>query len=453
MSSPKGLEGLIANLRAEYERRTSKSRRSHGEARRHLPLGVGSNIRAYEPYPIFIQRARETRLWDLDGNEYLDFSMGFGALMAGHAHPLLVEELRAQLAEGVMHAFPHEYEALMARELKRRFPMDRFRFSNSGAEATSHAVRLARGFTERDLIVKIEGAYHGATDPLLVSWTPDPSLAGPEGDPTPLVSSAGIPEGAWRNTLVAPFNDLAAMERVFKRHGEKVAGVILEPVMLNAGVIPPEEGYLRGVQGLCSEYGAQLILDEVKTGCRLAPGGATEYYGVRPDLIVLGKCIGGGIPLSALGGSEEVMEMIESKKVVHAGTFNTTPLAMRAGLVTLSKILTRPALQGMLKVQGYLERGYREQVEEQGLEAQVQTAGPMGSLLFSPREVRNYRDFARCDKTKWYAYWMGMLTRGVLAHPPGPDEQWNICVQHTLEDVEAHIAALQETLGSLAKVA
>lgn len=267
-----------------------------------------------------------------------------------------------------------------------------------------------------------------------------------------MVSSAGIPDGAWRNTLAAPFNDLEAWEALFRGQGESIAAAILEPVMLNAGVIPPEEGFLKGVQDLCREHGALLILDEVKTGFRLAPGGATEAYGLEPDIVVLGKALGGGMPLSAFGASEAVMELVATKRVVHAGTYNTTPLAMRAGTVTLTEVLTDRALRSLNPLQDRLDRGYRDLVEGHGLDAQVQTAGPMGALLFSPTPVRNYRDYLGVDKERWFAYWLGMLNRGVVAHPPGPDEQWNLCVQHTSEDVDGHLEALDHVLTRVAAV-
>ncbi len=451
MFSGNGVDELIARLTKEYEKRTQASRKAHLEATRHLPLGVGSNIRAYKPYPMIVARARGTRLTDLDGNQILDFGMGFGALVTGHCHPMLVEELKAQVEEGVMHSFAHEYEARMARELKRRFPIEMVRFSNSGNEATGHAVRLARGFTGRDLIVKTEGAYHGSTDSLLVSWDPPLDKVGPEMEPTPVVSSEGIPRGIWGNTVAAPFNNLEAMEGLFKKRGEEIAGVIVEPVMLNAGVVLPEDGYLKEVEGLCKEHGALFIVDEVKTGCRIAPGGATEYYRLSPDIIVFGKAIGNGIPLSAFGSSEEIMQFIAAKRVVHAGTYNTTPLAMRSGYVTLAKILNQEAYKKMASVQAVLEGGYRDLIDDHKLVAHVQTIAPMGSLYFTSKPVRNYRDYMRTDRNRWYAYWLGMLARGVLAHPPGPDEQWNICVQHTREDAEAHLEALDSVLGEISR--
>ncbi len=298
-----------------FEKRTPRSREAHQRALRSLPLGVGSNFRIYDPYPIFVRDAMGTRLHDLDGNEYVDFNLCFGALMAGHCHPAVVRAVESRLKTGTMFGMPHELEAELAEEICARFPVEQVRFGNSGTEVTMHAIRLARGATGRDRIIKTEGGYHGVHDSVMVSVKPKPPQFGDPEAPNQVPSSAGVPAATVQNTLVAPFNNLPAMRRLFERYPEEVAAVIVEPIMMNVGICMPEEGYLQGLRELCTRCGALLIFDEVKTGAKLARGGACEYFGVKPDMVCLAKSIGGGFPLAAYAASKEVMDTIAQHKV------------------------------------------------------------------------------------------------------------------------------------------
>ena len=293
-----------------FEQRTRKSHAAHQKAMPYMPLGVSSNFRSYEPYPLFIRDGNGGHVHDLDGHDYVDFNMCFGALMAGHCHPAVTKAVQERLHLGTMFGMPHELERELAEEICARFPVEQVRFGNSGTEVTMHAIRLARGATGRDKILKMEGAYHGVHDAVMVSVKPKPHQYGDASAPTPVPASAGIPVASVDNTLVAPFNDLAAAERMFQRHPKDIACVIVEPIMMNVGICMPDPGYLQGLRELCTRYGALFIFDEVKTGAKLARGGACEYFKVTPDIVCLAKSIGGGFPLAAFAAKKAVMDQI-----------------------------------------------------------------------------------------------------------------------------------------------
>lgn len=434
-----------------YQKRTRGSHRAHERALASLPLGVGSNFRYYEPYPLFVAKAQGVEITDPDGNTYIDFNLCFGALMAGHCHPAVQEAVRDRLGQGTMFGMPHELEAELAEELCRRFPMEQVRFGNSGTEVTLHALRTARGFSGRDKIIKVEGCYHGVHDAVMVSVKPTREQAGNPEAPTPVPAGRGIPAAALQNTLVVPFNNLEALAHAFEANRGQIAAVILEPIMMNIGICLPGEGYLEGVQKLCRENGALFIADEVKTGAKLAWGGACEYFGLKPDLICLAKSIGGGLPLAAFGGRREVMQLIAEGKVFHAGTYNTNPLAMAAGLATLREVLTPQVYPRIQRLNEQLMSGYREQLTKTGLEAYVVGAGANGALMLAPKRVRNYRDWLEVDQPLWKHYWFGMVNRGVLAQPYWWDEQWTLSVMHREEDIRRHLESFADLAPDLAQ--
>ena len=295
---------LLEKELATYESRTPSSREALKKAQPRMPLGVASNFRSYEPWPLYIKDAKGTHIHDLDGNEYIDFNLCFGALMAGHCHPAVVKAVQERLETGTMYGMPHTLEFDLADEICQRFPMDQVRFGSSGTEVTMHAIRLARGFTGRDKIIKMEGAYHGVHDSVLVSMKPKPELRGPDDRPTQVPAASGVPMDTVKNTLVAQFNDLAAVERLFAENPGQIACIIVEPIMMNIGVCMPVEGYLEGLREICTREGALLIFDEVKTGAKLGRGGACEYFNIKADLITLAKSIGGGFPLAAFAASK-----------------------------------------------------------------------------------------------------------------------------------------------------
>jgi len=433
-----------------YERRTPKSRTALENAQPWMPLGVSSNFRSYEPYPMFIAEAKGTRVRDLDGNEYVDFNLCIGALMAGHSNPLVVAAVERQLKKGTMFGMPHEMERELAQEICARYPVENVRFGNSGTEVTMHAIRLARGYTGREKIIKFEGCYHGVHDAAMVSVKPKEDKWGSISAPNQVPASAGIPQAVVENTLVATFNDLPSVESLFERLRQQVAALILEPVPMNIGICRQRPGFLQGLRDLCTQHGALLIFDEVKTGAKLGRGGASEYFKVRPDMVCLAKSIGGGFPLAAFGASKKVMDLIAEGKVFHAGTYNTNPLVMAAGLAVLREVLTPQNYERINKMSKRLISGHNEIIKKSGLTAYAIGVCANGAVMLYPKEVRNYRDWTQIDLDLWRHYWFGMVNRGVLPTPHWWDEQWTISVAHTDADIEKHLEVFAQVAPALA---
>jgi glutamate-1-semialdehyde 2,1-aminomutase len=454
----------------EYRRRTPKSAALFERARGALPAGVASSFQAYDPYPLFMTDARGSRIWDVDGNEYIDFDMAFGVLAAGHSHPILAEALQRRVANGTCYTFPVEDGIVLAEEIKARFGADLVRFSNSGTEATMDAIRVARGYTGREKILKFEGGYHGHHDDVLVSIQPPREAMGPDDQPTTVPASAGIPRSRIAETIVAPFNEPDVLAAILEAHRGEIAAMIVEPVQFNIGVVPPRPGFLERVRELADEHGIVLIFDEVKTGVVLAWGGAYEYFGVKPDLFCLAKSIGGGIPIGAFGGRGEVMRVIETldgsqhfaamggsigggidkstipggaTRVAHLGTFNGNPLSMTAGVVTLTKILTKDAYPRLQAMADRLTAGCQAVLDEFELPGYAINVGPKGCVMFTPERVTNYRNFIGLDTELWGASFFYLANRGILL-PPGPDDQWTVSVQHTDAEIERHVAVFRE---------
>jgi glutamate-1-semialdehyde 2,1-aminomutase len=414
-------------------------------------MGVSSSFQAVPPYPLFIDRAQGSQIWDLDGNRYTDFHLGFGSLLVGHAHPVLVEALREQLGKGSLYSLPSADVVYLAEEMKRRFaPIEQVRFCNSGTEATMDALRLARAHTGRDKIVKIEGGYHGHHDTVLMSTKPAQDDAGPVERPNSVPASKGIPSEMKRSTIIAPYNDAEALDRILDEHDGEVAAVIMEAVIMNVGVILPQEGYLQNVREITRRHDVLLIFDEVKTGVTVAPGGITELYPVDPDLICLAKSIGGGMPIGAFGGREEIMRRINHSEVLHLGTFNGNPMSMRAGLVTLTKIFTPEAHAHANGLSYQLGKGYEGIIEEFDLPMHAAQIGAKGCAMFRYERARNYRAWWEIDMDVSYAYWLYLANRGIL-FPPGFDDQWTVSIQHTQEDIEHHMHVFGQFARELLK--
>jgi glutamate-1-semialdehyde 2,1-aminomutase len=435
---------------ATFEQRTPKSAEAHKKNLRRIPLGVASNYRAYEPYPIFVKDAQGSHFRDLDGHDYIDHNLCFGALMAGHCHPAVMKAVEKRLSTGTMFGMPHDMEWELAEEICQRFPMEMVRFGNSGTEVTMHCCRLARAATGRDKILKFEGGYHGLHDTALVSVKPHAPEFGDVNAPTAVSAGLGVPQPTIANVPVATFNDLASVERRFKENAGEIAAIILEPIMMNVGMCMPEPGFLEGLREISSKSGALLIFDEVKTGAKLGWGGASEYFGVKPDMICLAKSIGGGLPLAAFGTHKSVMDLISQHKVFHGGTYNTNPVSMAAGLTMFRDVLTRESYAHVDKLSKKLTEGYRKTVSKVGLQAYVAGAGANGALMFYPKPIRNYRDWLTLDTDLWRHYWFGMVNRGVMPQPYWWDEQWTISVQHTERDIDKHLAAFEDIAGALA---
>ena len=420
------------------------------KARTLTPFGVHSNYRFIDPYPLYFSRAKGSRIWDVDGNEYLDFNMGFGALVTGHSHPTLVRAINECVDKGVLYGFETEEVHELARIITSRFGYDMVRFSTTGAEATMHAIRLARAYTGRTKVLKFEGCYHGSHDALLVSVKPTEEKAGDEKAPNQVPASKGIPPEIVSNTLVAPFNDLEASELLIRKHRD-VAVIILEPIPMNMGFVLPEKGFLEGLRRLADEFGCLLFFDEIKT-CGKFYHGAADHFKVKPDLCTMGKAIAGGFPLSVIAGSRKVMETIVPGQVSHAGTFNSNPLSVRAAIVTLRDILTEAGFKHAEGLGEQLARGYADAARDRKLDAQVQWTGLSGTIHFSKQPVKNWRIFLQTDNATWYLFYLAMLNRGIIPTGTGPDEQWTLSVQHTVEDVNRAVESFQKISGSLKTV-
>ena len=431
-----------------FKKRTMKSFELFERGKRSTPYGVHSNYRLTDPYPLYGRKGVGSKIWDADGNEYLDFNMGFGALVVGHAHPFIVQAISERVAAGTILGLEFEDSIELGKVMQERFKIDMVRFSSTGMEATTNAVRFARAHTGRNKIVKFEGCYHGGNDHLLVSVKPKPWREGNAKHPTPVPASLGTPKDTLKNTLVAPFNDLEAVRKIVEENGDDFAGILLEPIPMNMGFIMPQKGFLEGLREICDQYNSVLIFDEVKT-CGKYYGGAAEKFNVHPDLKVMGKAIGGGFPLSAVGGKKEVMEEIMPGVVSHAGTFNSNPLVITAGLVTLTRILTKNAFADLAKLGQTLSAGYNDIVQDTGLPAIVSSDGLSGALAFTAKPIMNWRDFQKSDIGRWSLYYLMMLNRGIIPAGTGPDEQWTLSVQHTRDDIEKHLETFKEIAPAL----
>jgi glutamate-1-semialdehyde 2,1-aminomutase len=428
--------------------RTPASKRMFDRAVRSLPLGVASSFHANDPYPIYVARGQGSRVWDEDGHEYVDFHNGFGTMLVGHAHPKVAEAIERAARSGTHFAATTGIAVTFAEELCRRFGLDQVRFTNTGTEATMDAIRVARAFTGRDIILKIEGSYHGHHDAVMFSVVPNADVMGGRDRPASAPMSKGIPADSARHTLVVPFNDPGALERMLEEHGQEIACLILEPVMMNIGICVPQPGYLEAVRDLCSRHGVVLIFDEVKSGAAVAPGGAVERFGVRPDLACFAKGIGGGVPCGAFGGKAEVMETIESG-AAQLGTFNGNPLAAAAGLAALTEVLTPDAYDHLARLGTQLAEGCEKAIAEHGIPAHVVDLGSKGCVSYRAEPLRNYRDFLECNVALFEASWPWMVNRGVFM-TPGDEEQWTISVQHSEEDIQRYVDAFEGFCAELA---
>ena len=420
----------------------SRSSELFEKARKLIPGGVNSPVRAFPPYPFFTKKAKGSHIWDVDGNEYIDYCMGYGPLILGHAHPSVIEAVKGQLEDGTLYGTPTEQEVELAELVCKAVPCaDMLRLVNTGTEATMSAIRVARGYTGKKKIVKFEGCYHGAHDYVLVK-------AGSGATTFGMPNSLGIPEETTKNTLVVPYNDLESFERVITRERDEIAAVIIEPVVGNAGVILPKKGYLKSIRELTEENGIVLIFDEVITGFRLAFGGAQEYYGVIPDMVTLGKIMGGGFPLAAFGGKREIMQMVApTGKVYQAGTFSGNPLSVTAGLATLRTIQRKSStFYRELELKNKrISDTVRDLAEDHGLPVQVNNVASMFQIFFGGSEVYDYESAKKADKARFMRYHKKLLKRGIFI-PPSQFETCFISSEHSEEDVRKTIEAMEESM-------
>jgi len=447
-------EAITARAREIAERetkalldRTPASARLYDRAARVMPFGVASSFQANDPYPIYIREGKGSGVWDVDGNEYVDFHGGFGTMAVGHAHPKVVKAIERAARTGTHFAATTETTVALAEELCRRFRLDQVRFTNSGTEATMEAIRLARGATARDVVLKIEGSYHGHHDAVMFSVVPGADAMGGRETPASTPLSKGIPADAVKNTMVAPFNDVGALAGVLEERGQDIACLIMEPIMMNVGIVLPQPGYLERVKEACAQHGVVLIFDEVKSGATVAPGGAAERFGVQPDLSCFAKATGGGAALGAFGGRGDLMDQI-TKGVAHMGTFNGNPLSAAAGLAALTEVLTPDAYEYLGKLGTVLAEGCQRAIDDSGIPARAVALGCKGAVSYRREPLTNYRDFLECNVALYEASWPWLLNRGVFM-TPGDEEQWTISVQHSEADINLYIAAFTEFCQAL----
>jgi glutamate-1-semialdehyde 2,1-aminomutase len=432
------LAEIIEKQERLFIRRQPESARLAGAATRSLAGGVVSSWQISRPQPVWLSHGKGSKLYDVDGNEYVDLHGGYGVSLAGHGHPAIVRAVRSQVARGTHFAQPTEAALAVAAELSRRFGLPQWRFANSGTEATMDAVHLMRAITGRDLIIKVEGCYHGHHDSVQVSVCPDSDSddRGPAERPNSAPSSAGIPKAVTDLTLIVGFNDLDAVRRRLAEHPGQIAGMILEPIMMNAGIIKPEPGYLAGLRELLHAHGALLTFDEVKTGLTAGPGGATGVTGVTPDIVCLAKAIGGGIAVAAIGGTGEVMSHVANGDYEMVGTFNGNPLAMAACWAMLTEVATPDAYERLEKLRLRAVAGLEREIARNNLNARVVSVGAKGCVVFSGRPVRNFRDFLGVRDSFSHAHWLFQHNGGVFLPPWGKIEQWLMSVQHDEVDID-----------------
>ena len=427
--------------------RTKASSRLYERAVRLLPFGVVSSFQKMQPYPIYVTRGRGSHIWDQDGQEYLDFHCGFGAMVVGHAHPRIVEAISQAASRGTHFAVTTEEGVAFGEEIARRFNLEMLRFANSGTEATMDAIRVARAATGRDVVCKIEGSYHGHHDAVMFSVVPNADVMGGRERPAKAPVSRGLVKDASRYIEVVPFNDAEAMERLLVERGKEIACLIMEPAMMNIGIVAPQAGYLQKVRELCTRHGVIFIFDEIKTGFTIAAGGATERFGVQPDLVCLAKAISGGLPAAAFGGRADLMRLIE-QGVSQMGTYNGNPLVSHVGLVTLREVLTPSAYQHFAKLGTRLATGCQKVIDQYGIPAHTVDLGAKGCVSYRPTPMKNYRDFLETKPELFAASYPWLLNRGVFM-TPGDEEQWTLSVQHTEADVDVYISVFSDFCRAL----
>lgn len=423
-----------------------RSRKLFEEAKKHIPGGVNSPVRAFRSVggePLFIKKAKGSKIVDADGRTYIDYVLSWGPMILGHAHPKVSAALKKAIAFGTSYGAPTELEVTLAKMVKKAVPsIEMVRMVSSGTEATMSAIRVARGFTGRDKILKFEGGYHGHGNSLLVKAGSGVATFG-------LPDSPGVPAELAKLTLTVAYNDLAAVRDIASREGERIACIIVEPVAGNMGCVPPEPGFLEGLRQVCDQYGIVLILDEVMTGFRVSYGGAQQLYKIKPDLTCLGKVIGGGLPVGAFGGRREIMEKVAPiGPIYQAGTLSGNPLAMTAGIETL-KLLGKPGVYKTLdKLSADLEQGLRAAARETGVPVTINRVGSMFTGFFTDQKVKDFISAKTSDTTRFGKFFLSMLKNGVnLA--PSQFEAAFMSLAHTKADITKTVEAARKSLKGL----
>jgi glutamate-1-semialdehyde 2,1-aminomutase len=440
---PNRVVELTTRMEAALLARTQKSGDFVKDASQVLPAGVASSFQEQSPHPIYIVEGHGSRIRDLDGNEYSDFHNGFGVMVVGHAHPVVARAIADTASRGTHFAAPNQSAVRVAEELSRRFRLPKVRFSNSGTEATLDAIRLARAYSGRDAIVKVEGSYHGHHDAVMVSVHPDAADIGPRSRPVSVPQTAGIPESLLELTVVVPFNDADALDEVLSNNPD-IGTMIIEPIMMNIGVVPPKDGYLEAVREITRKHDVVLIFDEVKTGATIAAGGAVETYDVVPDLVALAKATGGGTPIGAILGTEELMGQITDGTVTQVGTFNGNPLTMAAAEATLTEVLDKEAYVRLDRAGERMLDGCQAICDKYGLPAHAVGVSSKGCVMFATEPIVDYRTYiAQFNNELNYLGWLYHMVNGVYM-TPGADEQWTLSIMHSDEELDHYVDVFEE---------
>ena len=435
------LDTLIELEEKRFLERQPRSGWLQVTARAALAGGVTSSWQITKPQAVWLSHGKGSKIYDVDGNEYVDLHGGYGAGLAGHAHPAVVEAVKRQVERGTHFAQPTEDALWVAEELARRWGLPLWRFTNSGTESTMDAVHLMRAVTGRDRIIKVEGCYHGHHDSVQVSvWVEPDDDIGQVDHPKGVASSAGVPSALTDLTHIATFNDLASVERILEEHPGEVAGMIIEPFMMNAGIVPPRDGYLRDLKDLLNRHGVLLTFDEVKTGLTVGPGGATRLLGVTPDIACLAKSIGGGLVIGAVGGTSEVMGHVANGDYEMVGTFNGNPLSIAGARAMLEHVAVPAAYERIAHHRETIRTELTRAIDEHGLTAHVVDVGAKGCVTFRRDRVVSFRDLHEIDDRYNHAHWLVQHNGGVFLPPWGKTEQWLISVQHDEDDVERFVA-------------
>jgi glutamate-1-semialdehyde 2,1-aminomutase len=450
--NPERVAELTRDELGALNARTQRSKAMYERARQSLSGGVASSYQLRDPWPIYLASGEGPTVTDVDGNRYWDFHNGFGSMVQGHAHPEIVQAVSRRVALGTHFAAVTEDTVAVAEKLRQRFGLARWRIVNSGSEATMDAIRIARGLTGRDTIMKIFGSYHGHHDAVMVSIGVPYEDVGDRDNLASLPYGAGIPKAVSDLTIPVPFNDAGAMERRIERlaaEGRLPACVIMEAAMMNLGVVLPEPGYLEQVREITSRHGIVLIFDEVKTGLAIAAGGATERFGVMPDMVTLAKTLGGGLPSGAIGGSEQVMSVVEDGSVYQVGTYNGNPLSMAAARASLERVLTPEAYRHLDALNSRILAGCEAVIERHALPGYAVGIGSKGCVTFSPTRIVDYETFkANQDVAVTELAWLWNMNRGIYM-TPGREEEWTLSVTHTDEAVDAYVTAFDEMAAAL----
>ena len=448
------IRDLIDREEKRLNAATSGSETMYKRAHAVLSGGVASSYQLRDPWPIYLERGEGPKVWDVDGNEYYDFHNGFGSMIQGHAHPVIGKALADRYAKGTHFAAPTEDAVVVAEELTQRWGLSRWRYTNSGSESTMDAIRIARAYAGRDTVMKIFGSYHGHHDTVMVSIGVEYDKIGDRENLASLAYGAGIPQATVDMTIAVPFNDAGAMERRIERldaEGRKPACVIMEAAMMNLGIVLPEPGYLEQVRDICTRHGIVLIFDEVKTGLCIAAGGATERFGVMPDMVTLAKALGGGVPTGAIGGNDEVMSVVEDGSVFQVGTYNGNPLGMAATRANLEEVLTPDAYAHLDHLNERILAGCDEVIRKHNLPGYAIGVAGKGCVTFSTAKVVDYESFkANQDADLSELAWLFNMNRGIFM-TPGREEEWTLSVTHDDAAIDAYVSVFEEMAAELTR--